>query len=113
MLFRWNGTASLADFGMAREYGSDTLTSELGNLGSLVYISTQQRRAPHEATTADDVFSVGQVLFHAITGVVPHGNIGEAIVHRSDVPLKVGAFIWSMRSYERWHRPTALEVSGS
>jgi len=44
-------------------------------MGSLIYISPQQRENPHAAQFTDDVFALRQIAYHVLSGHSPHGGI--------------------------------------
>lgn len=107
ILFRSDGTLAISDFGIAKHLDAETLTQTGEHLGSLIYISAQQRMHPHECKFQDDIFAIGQIAFEIITGAVPHGNPGSVVSHRKDVPEGLVTLLDSMRSYEREHRPAS------
>lgn len=68
------GVWAISDFGLAREFERQTeaLTSTLAQgMGTIVYASPEQWARPKSAEVRDDVFSLGKVLQHAITGELP------------------------------------------
>lgn len=68
------GLWTVSDFGLAREdeRKSMALTTTLaGGMGTYFYASPEQWKDPKYADRRDDVFSVGKILQHAITGEVP------------------------------------------
>lgn len=67
--------AAIGDFGVARRTDDFTLTTFHERMGSLIYISPQQREDPHAARFNDDVFALGQIAYHLLTGRSPHGGI--------------------------------------
>jgi serine/threonine-protein kinase len=103
-LIRPDGTVALSDFGVSRRIDDPTLTVASEQFGSLIYISPQQREDPHQASFADDVFALGQLYFHVVTGKNPH-NAGSLEHHEHDVAPAYAALIESMRHPERTHRP--------
>jgi serine/threonine-protein kinase len=70
VLFDAEGTAKLADFGIARVGGAGTLTETGTLLGTAAYISPEQA-AGEPATAASDVYSFGVILFRLLTGRLP------------------------------------------
>ncbi len=74
------GTAKLADFGIARVVeGSSSRTAAI--LGSAQYLSPEQARG-EEATVASDIYASGIVLYETVTGRPPfEGTNALAIAH--------------------------------
>jgi len=70
VLLRDDGTAALADFGIARnEAVSHTRTGVA--LGSVDYMAPEQRIDARRAGPAADVYGVGCTLFHLLSGETP------------------------------------------
>ena len=73
------GQPKITDFGLARQAGSEqSLTVSGQALGSPGYMPPEQARGDHAATGhASDVYSLGAVLYHLLTGRPPF--LGESI----------------------------------
>uniref|UniRef100_UPI000A2F4C29 serine/threonine-protein kinase n=1 Tax=Ilumatobacter nonamiensis TaxID=467093 RepID=UPI000A2F4C29 len=72
ILFTDDGTAKLADFGIARRFDEieESLTDTGMVMGTRQYVSPEQA-AGRELTEATDQFSLGVTLFEAVTGTRP------------------------------------------
>jgi hypothetical protein len=100
-----DGTLKLADFGTVRAISDPDLTNDLSeiHLGSLLFISDQQRRDPHGAQPSDDIFAAGQIAYLLVTGAIPFGNPPQL----SDLKIvspAASAAIESMRAHRREDR---------
>lgn len=72
------GRARVADFGLARPAGVETLMT-VGSVGTPAYMSPEQASSgPHWSTPATDVYSLGATLYHAVTGRLPFGDDDSA-----------------------------------
>lgn len=80
ILLAADGTARLADFGIAHVAGGST-TRTAAILGSAHYLSPEQSRG-EEATVASDIYATGIVLYEALAGEPPFdGPNALAIAH--------------------------------
>src|SRR5918997_3440045 len=81
--------AYLSDFGLTRLAGSDTQITESGQwIGTVEYCSPEQLRGERTDARAD-VYSLGCVLFAALTGGPPfaHGTVPKTMLaHLHDAP---------------------------
>lgn len=70
ILFRDDGNAVLADFGMAKILEASQLTTEGTSVGTPLYMSPAQLMgAP--PTVLDDVYGLGATIYHAVSGHPP------------------------------------------
>jgi serine/threonine protein kinase len=110
VLFPAEDIPAIADFGIARYVEDATITGSAERLGSLIYISPEQREDSHDADKQDDVFSLGQLFYEIATGISPHGNPPPLAKVGAHIPRQVIALIESMRGFERALRPADATV---
>ncbi len=65
-----DGSEKLLDFGICRSKEEQTLTQDGMLVGTVLYMSPEQVQGD-ELKAASDVFALGAVLYHAITGQLP------------------------------------------
>ena len=71
ILINKEGTAKVADFGIARAVTSSTVTMAGANvIGSVHYFSPEQAKGGY-VDKKSDIYSLGIVLYEMVTGVVP------------------------------------------
>jgi len=70
ILLRGDGRAVVADFGIARATGEDSMTKTGAMLGSVEYFSPEQARG-ERASAASDIYALGVVLYELLTGERP------------------------------------------
>lgn len=95
----------IADFGTTRCKDDDDLTSDLDRIamGSLIYISAEQRKDPHSVEFSDDVFSAGQIAYELFTGNPPTFN-APPMTSYDGFPEGLAKIIERMRAYKRADR---------
>ena len=74
-----DGRVKVADFGIARALNESQLTLPGMTMGSVHYFSPEQARG-ETATQASDIYSLGIVLYEALTGQRPFSGDGAAAV---------------------------------
>ncbi len=72
ILLSEDGTPLVTDFGLARRAGDDgRLTLSGAVVGTPAYMAPEQAAGARDVTTAADVFGLGAVLYHLLTGGPP------------------------------------------
>ena len=74
------GQPHLTDFGLAKLMdGDNSLTRSSAVLGTPGYMAPEQARGEtHATTTATDIYSIGAILYHCLTGRPPF--VGETVI---------------------------------
>jgi serine/threonine protein kinase/tetratricopeptide (TPR) repeat protein len=109
----------LLDYGIARRAGMETLTGVGSVLGTPAYMAPEQARGERDIDARADVYALGALLFHCITGRPPFAGatINELIVatlHRTaprlgdlvDVAPELEALVAQMLEKDPWRRPS-------
>ncbi len=130
VLDRVSGRARLLDFGLARQVGRRStvdgtkVTKSDEGLGSFACIAPEQFRDAKGAGPEADVYSLGAVLYHALSGVPPFRKVLpdgwmrailagpaplETVAPR--VPPAACALVLRAMSVEPEERPLALELA--
>ncbi|UCC41137.1 MAG: protein kinase [Candidatus Aminicenantes bacterium] len=82
------GNARIMDFGIARSLDAEGITAEGAMIGTPEYMSPEQVDGT-EADPRSDIYSIGVILYEAVTGRVPFkGNTAFSIAmkHKSETP---------------------------
>ena len=84
------GVVKIVDFGLSRSKESPTITSSDKFMGTAYYTAPEQVMSSHAADIRSDLYSLGIVLFEALSGYPPYsgGTVVDIILkHQSeDVP---------------------------
>ena len=86
-----DGSAKVADFGIARAVTESTMTYSGNVVGSVHYFSPEQAKGTM-ITPKSDVYSLGVVLYEMLTGTLPFTGetpVSIAMKHLQDEPLSV------------------------
>jgi len=92
ILFGENGTAKIADLGLAQVPDDTSRRSLLGSLaeaqpGTPLYMSPEQEISRGLLLPSSDIFSMGCVLFEVLTGIAYKDEYGARVSdHQPDVP---------------------------
>ncbi|MEZ6185600.1 MAG: serine/threonine-protein kinase [Planctomycetota bacterium] len=123
-----HGRPVLADFGLSRQAGAERLTLTGEVLGSPLYMAPEQVTDAKEAGPPADVYGLGAVLYHLLTGRPPF--LGQstvlatlAQVHtatppaprslRPEVPVELERVcLWALQRSPR-ARPSAAELAAA
>jgi len=68
-----DGRVKVADFGLVRAVGTDTITSTGSVLGTVSYLAPEQIEHGH-TDQRSDVYACGVLLYEMLTGAKPHGG---------------------------------------
>jgi len=84
ILFDGKGHAYLSDFGIAKISEATANFTGTGVIGTPEYMSPEQARGIKDVDGRTDVYSLGVVIFHALTGQLPYKAdtpMGAAVAH--------------------------------
>jgi serine/threonine protein kinase len=119
VLLEPDGSALLADLGIARLVGASRTTAVGMILGTPAYLSPEQVRG-EPVTVASDVYSLALVLVECLAGAPPYPGDGvETALARlsrppvvpADVPPALAGLLTEMTATQAGARPTAAEVA--
>ncbi len=91
ILVHADGHIKVADFGIARVAGSNTISKADSVMGSVHYFSPEQAKG-EEVTFSSDLYSVGVVLYEMLTGVPPFDGdtpVAIALLHINGTPTPI------------------------
>jgi serine/threonine protein kinase len=109
--------ARLADFGVARWEAEVTglaaatrLTETAAVIGTLPYMSPEQRRGA-AVDRRSDLFSLGVMLYEAITGSVPQGAFPAPSAANPEFPRAVDRLVLALLAPDPADRPASAEAA--
>ncbi len=119
-----NRRAKILDFGIARRDASDAELTQTGRvLGTPMYMAPEQFSSS-KVTSAADVYSLGVVMFRALTGVLPYdaqsidylhiqvvsGQRRELAQGTDEIDRELATLIEEMLALQPGGRPTAADA---
>ena len=75
ILITEEGEVKVIDFGVAQLRNGKSIPSLKGKIGTISYMSPEQKEDPSSVTFASDLYSLGIVLYELITGKISHGFV--------------------------------------
>lgn|GEM_PF-2539961 len=97
LIDRRTDRVKIADFGIAALEDNTgtlaTLTAERSVIGTMNYMSPEQRVDSHAVTAATDIFSFGVILYEMLTGKLPVGHYKAPSLIRPDIPLGLDTIV--------------------
>src|SRR5690554_6077138 len=94
ILMKDDGTAKIADFGIARSQGATQLTQIDSVMGSVHYMAPETARGEN-ASNQSDIYSIGIVFYELLVGDVPfhaEASVQVALMHMKDAIPSVREF---------------------
>ncbi len=87
VMLRDDGVVKLMDFGIARFLDESTVTMTGALIGSPAYMSPEQA-LERKVDSRSDLFSLGSLLFHLVTGRLPFPGTNPSIILRNIIEGK-------------------------
>ena len=120
--------AKILDFGISKVQGASSTNFSLTKTGTVVgspaYMAPEQAAGREDLDGRADVWSLGVVMYEALTGVLPHEapnynalmvrilthDVGTIRERKPDLPQKVSTIVDACLQRQREKRPTAQEL---
>lgn len=91
------GRVKIVDFGIAQLETTcgalSTLTCKHSTIGTMNYMSPEQRLDSHQVSHLTDIFGFGVILYEMLTGKLPIGHFKLPTLLRPDAPLGLDAVV--------------------
>ncbi len=121
-----SGQLKLTDFGIAKDLDATALTGTGRTLGTATYMAPEQIRGTPEISHKTDLYALGAVFYHLLTGnppfggptalVMMHAHINEPVRHPSDkvqeIPKALDDLVVSLMAKHPQDRPWDAEAVG-
>lgn len=108
------GNAVVTDFGIAQLYDEnaeeDNLTKENMVMGTLAYMSPEQKVSSRNITASSDIYSLGVVMYELLTGVKPMGRFKSPSELKTEIPEPVDQLILKCLEPDPGDRPSTADV---
>lgn len=106
------GQCAVADFGLGNRVPAGlTMLLTVAALGTPGYMAPEIRTGRSAASSASDIYALGALLFHLVTGVHPNdASILDPEIYRSNTPPDLRNLILEMTRLVPVLRPTARVV---
>jgi eukaryotic-like serine/threonine-protein kinase len=118
------GQLKLTDFGIAKDLDATALTGTGRTLGTATYMAPEQIRGTPEISHKTDLYSLGAVFYHLLTGVPPfsgqtalvmmHAHINEPAKRPSDkveeIPKALDDLVVALMAKQPQDRPWDAEA---
>jgi eukaryotic-like serine/threonine-protein kinase len=102
----------ILDFGVVRDLLTDAAASPEAELGTPAYMAPELRFGGVSASPESDWYSLGVVLFEAITGALPRPGLQQApSAFSQGVPADLDRLCVALLQLEPAQRPTAVDVA--
>ncbi|MFN4294319.1 MAG: protein kinase domain-containing protein [Thermoflexales bacterium] len=85
VIIRTDGSAMLADFGVAKAMGVTAYTATMTRVGSVFFMSPEQAAGAFEVTPASDIYSLGATAYYALTGHAPFEAGSDVAIARQHI----------------------------
>lgn len=85
VIVRTDGSAMLADFGVAKAMGITAYTATMARVGSVFFMSPEQAAGAFEITPASDIYSLGATAYYALIGRAPFEAGSDVAIARQHI----------------------------